>query len=368
MLPKDLLNVFTKNNMGPFIGVPCSILAPLIDEIINEKNLIYINACNEGEALSIASGMNLCDTLPVVLLQNSGLGNLVNPITSLLHPYKIGCFLCISVRGFRGKDDQPQHNFMGGITERLLDLLGIKYAFLESNNYNEVIKDLVTYAIENKKPVALLITKGILEKLSVADKNIETKCNYLKQTDVLDLILEKFKDSIMVSTTGKISRELFYLNKNKHNSKKIFYMYGSMGCVNSIALGISQIKKNERIVVVDADGALLMKLGNLSTIGSMKPNKFTHIVIDNESYLSTGGQPSNSQTTHLEKVALNCGYDQVYRTSNYEELVKILDDVKSSNSLTMVLVKTSISIPEVARADKSIDSIVADFKDCLNKI
>lgn len=368
MLPKKLLNAFIKNDMRPFVGVPCSILAPLIDEIINNKNLLYINSCNEGEALSIASGMNLCNSLPVVLLQNSGLGNLVNPITSLLIPYGISCFLCISVRGFGGKDDQPQHNFMGGITEKLLDLLGIKYAFLDPDNYNDVIKNLADHAIKNKTPVALLITKGVLEEVSVENKESEPKCNYLKQTDVLNLILDKFKDSIMLTTTGKISRELFYLNKNKHNSKKIFYMYGSMGCVNSIALGISQIKKNERVVVVDADGALLMKLGNLSTIGSVKPTPFIHIVIDNESYLSTGGQPSNSQTTSLEKVALDCGYDKVYKTSNYGELIKILDDVKFNDSLVMVLIKTSKVIPEVARADKSINSIVADFKDCLNKI
>ncbi len=305
----DLLALFDELQLGPFVGVPCSILNPLISFLDSDATRLYIRAASEGEAMGVAAGWNLSGHHPVIFMQNSGLGNAVNPLTSLQLIYRFPCFLVISWRGEPGKPDAPQHRVMGQIMPDLLQLLTIPSAVLHGRwpEDQAAIRGLQQQMLTLAGPVALIVPKGSLAAVASEKRRSPYALSRLEAIQTIAQSLSG--QEAVVATTGKISRELYNTLDREGN----FYMVGSMGCASAIGLGLALSRPQRPVVVLDGDGACLMKMGNLATIGYYQPRNFIHVVLDNEAYDSTGGQATTSSTIALTEVARAAGYRRVHQ-------------------------------------------------------
>jgi phosphonopyruvate decarboxylase len=297
-----------------FTGVPDSLLkdvcAKITDEVEESQHVI---AANEGAALALASGWYLATSRPaLVYLQNSGLGNLVNPLTSLTDPlvYSIPALLLIGWRGEPNVADEPQHVKQGAITPAVLDCLGIPYFIvpLDQQEADQVISMAVALMQQTSAPVALLVRKGTFEPYKLL--NSSPNDYPLGREEAIACILKTIQpEDVVVSTTGMISREVYeYRTANGHPLGMDFLTVGCMGHSSQIALGIALARPNLRVVVIDGDGAMLMHLGSLAIIGSRKPNNFLHIVLNNGAHDSVGGQPTIGFAIDFCELAKNCGY------------------------------------------------------------
>ncbi len=335
-----LIKELVKYNFNFFSGVPCSYLTPLINGIINSKKINYVGATSEGEAVGIASGGWLAGKNSVVMIQNSGLGNTINPLTSLNYPFKIPILLITTWRGDPKIKDEPQHELMGKITRSLLKLSNIKNDIFPNNEkeLKTILKKVNFSLIKNSLPHALVMRKETIKKEILKQKKLTLKIknnptyilkknqspsryNILKEIDKL-----VNNDIAIIATTGKTGRELFTINDRKN----FFYQVGSMGCASAIGLGIA-LNSKKKIIVIDGDGSLLMKMGNMSTIGANKPKNLIHIVLDNNVHDSTGQQLTNSSTVNFANVAINCGYKNSYSTNDLNSFVKILEKNLKNN-------------------------------------
>lgn len=298
-------------------GVPCSSLGGLIAVAAAHPEICYVAAANEGDAVAIAAGAWLAGGRGAVFLQNSGLGNAVNPLTSLIAPFDIPLLIYVGWRGRPGGTDEPQHTMMGGMTEQLLHLCGFQTVLLES----ECPSDLHREYVRNSARIAFLIANGPLSKASGEWPAKKAMKVHPAQTDwrrfglrptrqeILQAVLVEAPDAAaIVATTGKCSRELFELADRPQH----FYQVGSMGCASSVALGFS-LSCDQKTIVLDGDGAALMRLGAIATVGAESPKNFVHILIDNEAHDSTGGQPTCSSIVDLAAVAAACGYRGIAR-------------------------------------------------------
>lgn len=292
-----------------FTGVPCSYLKHLINRILADPGAQYVPAANEGTALGIAAGAAEAGRLPVVMIQNSGFGNLVNPLTSLSLIYRIPTLLMISMRAFRlpgGEIDEPQHRIVGAKLTGMLDQLGVPYAVMPDDPA-EAWDVLATAAgtVSGGGVFALLVLKDAIKGPSEAP--VPQALSYpLSRVDAIRLVAENLgKDDAVIATTGMIGRELFGVADRPGN----FYMQGSMGHALPIGLGAALAgRPDRRVVVLDGDGAAIMHLGSMSTVGCFAPANLLHVVLDNEAYATTGNQITTSTTTRLDKVAEACGY------------------------------------------------------------
>ena len=315
-----------------FTGVPCSYLTPVINGVINSKKIKYIGATSEGEAVGIASGAWLAGKKGVVMIQNSGLGNTINPLTSLNYPFKIPILLITTWRGDPKIKDEPQHKLMGEITKKILSLSKVKNEIFPTNK-KKLIKVIskINNSINNESlPYALIMRKETIKKEVLKQKKffIKKRNNasifYKNKIPNRFQVLEEIKKNInnniaVITTTGKTGRELFTLN----DCKNYFYQVGSMGCASAIALGVA-LNSKKKIIVLDGDGSLLMKMGNMSTIGANQPKNLIHILLDNNVHDSTGQQLTNATNVEFANVAINCGYKQSYSTDNTNDFSKIL--------------------------------------------
>ena len=304
-----------------FTGVPCSFLTPLINRVIGSRQLDYVGAASEGEAVAIAAGAWLAGRKTVVMCQNSGLGNAVNPLTSLNFPFRIPTLLIVTWRGQPGLKDEPQHELMGQITGKLLDTIEVKHAaFPAAADGIAGALDLAAAEIDrHDRAFAFIMAQG-----SVADEGLDQpparqpsrgeRRDFAEgatpsRAAVLEKLLALVPDSAgIVATTGKCGRELFTLADRKQH----LYQVGSMGCASGMGLGVA-LNSKRKIVVLDGDGAALMKLGSFATIGAYAPDNLVHIVLDNGVHDSTGGQATVSSTVDFAGVALACGYRFVGR-------------------------------------------------------
>ncbi|SHH90899.1 phosphonopyruvate decarboxylase [Clostridium collagenovorans DSM 3089] len=321
-------NYLKEKGVTFFAGVPDSLLknfcAYLTDNEESDKNII---AANEGNALGMAAGHYLATgSIPLVYMQNSGLGNIVNPLTSLTDPlvYSIPTLLVIGWRGEPNKKDEPQHKKQGLITLELLDALGIKYSVLGEENSDDEAKieidKAITYMKENKEPYAIVIRKNTFSEYKLKNK-IATNFD-MKREEAIEVLLDYLneKDTI-VSTTGKTSRELFELREKRNEGhEKDFLTVGSMGHASQIALGIALNKKDRNVYCLDGDGAALMHLGGLAIIASQEVKNFKHIVINNGAHESVGGQPTVGFEIDILGIAKGCGYKEVFTASTKAEL------------------------------------------------
>ena len=313
----DFLGPARARGFDFYTGVPCSFLTPLINRVIGDEATAYVGAASEGEAVGIAAGAWLAGRRTVVMCQNSGLGNMVNPLTSLSHPFRIPSLLIVTWRGQPGHKDEPQHELMGRVTGALLDVIGVSHRpFPRSEDDIGAALDEATEAMTATcLPFAL-----VMEKDSVRDDGLDqpppsprpggqrqdhvTGGPRPKRIAVLERVLAAVPESAaIIATTGKCGRELFTLADRPQH----LYQVGSMGCASAMGLGVA-LNYARPVVVLDGDGAALMKMGSLATIGAQAPENLIHIVLDNGVHDSTGGQATVSATVDFADVALACGY------------------------------------------------------------
>jgi phosphonopyruvate decarboxylase len=331
-----------------YSGVPCSFLKNLINYAINECE--YVAAANEGDAVAIASGAFLGGKKTVVLMQNSGLTNAVSPLVSLNYPFRIPLLGFVSLRGETGVPDEPQHELMGQITTRLLELMQVKWQYLSSDL--KEVKDQLLQAnqcINDNQPFFFVVRKGTFAEESLQKQERSIRLNHIKmiknRTDQMPTRYESLtaiharKDSktVLIATTGKTGRELYEIEDASNH----LYMVGSMGCVSSLGLGLAMTQKDLDIVVIDGDGSLLMRMGCLATNGYYSPHNMLHILLDNNAYDSTGRQSTVSDNINFVEIASACGYMNSIYIHSLNELEASIREWKQTRGLTFLYMRIS---------------------------
>jgi len=347
-------------------GVPDSLLGAFSAELDKNPSINHIKSPNEGLALSVALGHQIAtNEKSIVYLQNSGLGNLVNPYLSLFHidVYNVPAFLVVGWRGQFPDNDEPQHRAQGRKTEAMLDLLDIQTFFLRSELEIDSVIDHAMGVFEQGRSVAILVSKGALGP----PPSIEASGYTPEREDWVKCI----KDSIdtrtfIVSTTGKTSRELHELQTSEER-KRTFYCIGGMGHASSIAAGIANANPNQNIVCLDGDGAFQMHAGAVALIGSLKPHNLLHVLINNGVHESVGGQDITSASYDYLGIAASTGYATVQRVSVVEELSNLMPQLLNTAGPHFVLCETSVAAPsELGRPSGSPQEWIKDFKETIN--
>lgn len=349
---EKIINVLRGEDVQFFVGVPDSRLKPLCDYLTVKADNVgeHIIAANEGNAVSIAAGYHLATgKIPCVYMQNSGLGNAINPIVSLLsdNVYAIPVVFIIGWRGEPNEYDEPQHVFQGAITLKLLSDIGIEYRVLERETKEQDILEAMNDFRRNLdigRSVAFVVKKGSLEYgEEVVYKNVYC----LRRETILASILKYAVEDIIVSTTGKTAREIFRLREENQQSHKFdFLTVGSMGHSSSIALGIALNKPNKRVWCIDGDGAALMHLGAMATIGAKGPENLIHVIINNEAHESVGGHPTVAGSIDFGQIAFACGYKKHYTAKSTDELYDILEQLNEARGPVLIEMKVAIGSRE----------------------
>ena len=309
-----------------FAGVPDSQLKALCSFLMDRYGLDparHVIAANEGNAAALAAGYHLATgKVPVVYLQNSGLGNVVNPVASLLNEkvYAIPCLFIVGWRGEPGVHDEPQHLFQGEITLPLLDTLDIPYFVIGKDTTLEQVQaklDEYRALFAQGKQAAFVVRKGALD---YSGKTVYHNANPMSREAAIGHILAASGNDLVVSTTGKASREVYELREVRgHGHGHDFLTVGSMGHSSSIALGIALQKPERRVWCLDGDGAAIMHLGALALIGANRPANLIHIVLNNEAHESVGGMPTVAGKLDLPGIAKACGYPCALSADRSEE-------------------------------------------------
>ena len=323
---KKFYDQLVKLGVDFFAGVPDSLLANLCacikENTPAEKNII---TANEGNAVAMCAGYHLSTgKCGVVYMQNSGEGNAVNPLLSLADEkvYSIPMLLIIGWRGEPGVHDEPQHVKQGEVTLELLSAMGIEYAVL-GDNYEEQLDFATRYMKRTRTPYALVVRKGAFSKYSLTPEESDYT---LTREDALKIILGELSgDDVVVSTTGKTSREIFEIREAKgEGHSNDFLTVGSMGHTASIAYGVC-VGTDKNVYCIDGDGSFLMHMGSLAVIGSNIPKNFKYILNDNAAHESVGGQPTCTKSIDIPKILSACGFENVLVAETEKE---ILDSVK----------------------------------------
>ncbi len=337
-----------------YTGVPDSQLKSLCNYLMNTYGIDpyhHIIAANEGNCTALAAGYHLATgKIPVVYMQNSGEGNIINPVASLLNDkvYAIPVVFIIGWRGEPGIHDEPQHIYQGEVTVKLLEDMDIaSFAIGKETTEEEIahVMDEFKKVLATGKQVAFVIRKGALSY----DGKVEYKNeNTMVREEIIQHIVKASDEDPIVSTTGKASRELFETRvANNQSHKYDFLTVGSMGHSSSIALGIAINKPNKRIWCVDGDGAVLMHMGSMALMGANKPKNLIHIIINNSAHETVGGMPTVAGKIDLVSIAKACGYPNAVCVSNFNDLDNELEKARARNELSLIEVKCSIG----ARAD-----------------
>ncbi|MCL1817383.1 MAG: phosphonopyruvate decarboxylase [Spirochaetaceae bacterium] len=326
-----------EKGFGLWTGVPCSYLKPLINYVLSAGDLRYAAAVNEGDAVALASGASLAGQRSVVMFQNSGLGNAVNPLTSLNYVFKIPVLLIVSLRGEPGgPPDEPQHELMGPITTAMLDVMKIPWEYFpaEDADVAAALDRAVGAMDQTGLPFAFVMRKDAvfpesLKSIPAAPRipqpfpfaEAARPAASVTRREMLEALRKALRPGdVVLATTGFTGRELYALG----DAENFFSMVGSMGCLISLALGIALARPDLRVIALDGDGAFLMRMGALAAAGYEKPKNLVHIVFDNESYESTGGQATISRAVDMNAIAAACGYEKVEETLSAEGLADIL--------------------------------------------
>lgn len=337
-----------------FAGVPDSQLRPLCDYLMKNYGTDprhHVIAANEGNAVGLAAGYHLATgKVPVVYLQNSGLGNIINPVASLLNDrvYGIPCFFIVGWRGEPGVHDEPQHVFQGEVTLTLLADMAITAHVLEKTTKEE---ELAVWLCEFRalwaqgKQTALVVRKGAL---TFEDQVTYRNDNVLNREEVIRHIAAAAGTGVIVSTTGKASRELFEIREKEDGFHgRDFLTVGSMGHSSSIALEIALQKPDTKVWIIDGDGALLMHMGSLALLGANAPENIVHVVINNGAHETVGGMPTVAERVDLAGIARSCGYPDAVRVDSYEALDEALHRAAQNKHLSFIEVRCALG----ARAD-----------------
>ena len=332
-----------------FTGVPDSQLKGLCDYLIDTYGIDpkhHIIAANEGNCTAVAAGYHLSTgKTPVVYLQNSGEGNIINPVASLLNDkvYAIPMIFIIGWRGEPGVHDEPQHIFQGEVTVKLLDTMEISSFVIGKDTTDDQVEeamDAFRALLQQGKSVAFVIRKGALlyEKKDPYSNRFD-----MKREEIIKKVISFSGSDPVISTTGKASRELFEAREEKQMGHQYdFLTVGSMGHCSSIALGVALQKPQQKIWCIDGDGAALMHLGAMAVIGANHPDNLVHIVINNEAHETVGGMPTVASNCDLPAIAKACGYPYSVSVSNYSELENALQYAVSNRQLIFIEAKCAI--------------------------
>jgi phosphonopyruvate decarboxylase len=355
-----------------YTGVPCSYLTPLINGVLSSRSLTYVGAASEGEAVAIAAGAWLAGRKTVVMCQNSGLGNAVNPLTSLNAPFRIPTLFITTWRGKPGEPDEPQHEVMGQITHDLLSLIGLEHVDFpnQPDQLSTTLAHAVRHMDDSALPFGLVMHKG-----DVADAPLDQAAAVPRapgqrrdfhseglrpaRAEVLARFLELTDDETgVIATTGKCGRELFTLADRPQH----IYQVGSMGGASGMALGVA-LNTTRKIVVLDGDGAALMKLGSFATIGAYAPTNLVHILLDNGVHDSTGGQATVSATVDFAGVALACGYGYAASCSDLDGFTAAFTEASGAGRPALIHMRIAPgSMDKLGRPTVKPEAVARRFK------
>lgn len=332
-----------------YTGVPDSQLKALCNYLMNRYGIDphhHIIAANEGNCTALAAGYHLATgKVPVVYMQNSGEGNIINPVASLLNDkvYAIPVIFVIGWRGEPGIHDEPQHIYQGEVTIKLLEDMDIGVFVIGKDTTDEEVADAMEKfrkILETGRDAAFVIRKGALTDAPKMEYKNE---NTMTREEIIKHIVKASGEDPVISTTGKASRELFETRvANGQSHKYDFLTVGSMGHSSSIALGVAVNKPDQRIWCVDGDGAVLMHMGAMAVMGATKPSNIIHIVINNGAHETVGGMPTVAGAIDLVKIALACGYPNAECVDCFEDLDRALEDAKARRELSLIEVKCTI--------------------------
>ncbi len=336
-----------------YAGVPDSLLRPFCDYLMNTYGIDpehHIIAANEGNCAALAAGYHLATgKVPVVYMQNSGEGNIVNPAASLLSDrvYAIPAVFVVGWRGEPGVRDEPQHAYQGLVTLRLLEDMDIKTFVVGKETTGEELRaamDGFRALLSAGKDVAFVIRKGALE---YSGKAVYKNGCSMRREEIIRHIVKASGGDPVVSTTGKASRELFETRAaNGQGHEYDFLTVGSMGHSSSIALGVATFSHGRRVWCIDGDGAVLMHMGALAVIGANRPKNLVHVVINNGAHETVGGMPTVAGSVDLPAVASACGYPYAVSVDSFEALDAELGKAKARGELSFIEVKCSIGARE----------------------
>ena len=342
--PKYFYDSLIANGTDFFAGVPDSLLknfcAYITDNAPADKHII---SANEGSATALATGYHFATgKIPLIYMQNSGEGNMINPLLSIVDPdvYSVPMMIVIGWRGEPGVHDEPQHVKQGKVTCDLLDAMKIPYSVLGADNCNKCLDKALAKAYEyikaNNAPYALVIKKGTFEDYTLQN-NVTVDADMSREEAIEKIMLSAPETAAFVSTTGMASRELYELrDKHGQGHSRDFLTVGGMGHASQIALSIAMQKKDRTIYCIDGDGASIMQMGGMATIGTRNPSNMVHIVLNNGAHDSVGGQPTVGRQIDLCGIAKACGYENVVKASTKEELDAILKDKNTFDKLTFI--------------------------------
>ncbi len=334
-------------------GVPCSFLTPFINYTIGDGGLTYISSANEGDAVAAATGAALGGRRSVAMMQNSGLGNAVSPLTSLNYVFRIPVLLIVTLRGEPGRPDEPQHELMGQVTAELLETMRIPWSWFpdREEDVDDILQTAVAHMDSAGTPYALIMKKGMVAPYALAgSRGFEKRtCNLASGADDVqrsrhDVLQElvsgtDIQDTVLIASTGFNGRELYAIEDRPNH----LYMVGSMGCAAPLGLGLALSRPDKKVIVIDGDGAVLMRMGNLATMGAYAGSNFYHLLLDNGVHESTGGQGTVASAVDFPVVAAACGYRRVLDTMAGE---KCLDAFLQAEAPAFMRIKTARGVPD----------------------
>jgi len=364
---KDFYNTLLENDFNFFTGVPDSLLKEFcmcIKDLSRKEN--HIISANEGNAVAISCGYNIATgKYGVVYMQNSGLGNIINPILSLADEkiYKIPMLFLIGYRGEPNTKDEPQHIKQGELTLPILETLGMEYLILDED-YRKQIKYCYEYIKKNGKPIAIIVKKDMFSKY---EAETEKNNNLLTREEALDVIISNLNtNDFTVSTTGKTSREIFEIREryNMRHSND-FLNVGAMGHTSSLAFGISLFTTNN-IFCIDGDGAFIMHMGGLAVAIQNAKDNFKYILINNGYHESVGGQPTISYNINISKILSGFGFKEVIEVDNANEFKNALDKIKNKGKMAIVVNTNNKSRNDLGRPNISLIDSKEEFKRNIN--
>ncbi len=357
----DFLERCLNRGFNFYTGTPCSYLKPIINYVMSNAAFSFVNAANEGDAIGLACGAALAGKKSVVMFQNSGLGNAVNPLISLTHTFKIPALLIVTLRGEPGgSKDEPQHELMGKITTDLLETMQIGWSYFPQSReeIESVLEKSEVFMKEKKLPFAFVMRKGDMApyKLNAFDytgdlalaEPIEDNCNIGNnkrptRNEALQIIQSiSGEGTAVIATTGFTGRELCMLEDRGNQ----LYMAGSMGCALSIGTGLALSKSALKVIVVDGDGALLMRAGSMAVIAMYAPANLIHILFDNQIHESTGGQQSLSGKVSFPDIAKGFGYKHIFSTDDLDVFNRRISQAMEMKGAIFIHLKTNPGVPE----------------------
>lgn len=365
-----------KNGVTFFTGVPDSYLNGFCNFLVNHvpenRNII---AANEGNAIGIASGHYFATKeIPLVYMQNSGMGNTINPLASLAEKdvYAVPMILLIGWRGQGNTEpNHPQHKLQGEITPGLLEVMHIPYSILmdDDGNFKEVAEKAVAYCREKRQPYALIAPKGVM---AAAEKANNVDALYpMSREEAIEIILDNMPaDTVYSATTGRATREIFFLRERRNETKAHdFLNVGSMGHASSVALGIALEQPSRKVVVLDGDSACMMHMGAMTMVSKLNVPNYLHVVLNNGAHESVGGQPSAGYMVDFTKIAEACGYATVGKAvENAAELINAINALKDCGKAAFIDCRIHKGLrsklpPIIFDHRKAIDALIEDLNE-----